>query len=122
LAVSLIDYKLCIFDYLRAMATMRSKYIPEEARATIMNYFRIPLNLIVVVILLKDFHIQVIFMSCVFFLGIAAASMYLLYKLTSHNIKPSSPAVSVLATQQEKMLHVAHSSADGNEQMGTTMA
>ncbi len=59
------------------MATMRSKYVPEEgkfhtynrkfifhflARATIMNYFRIPLNLIVVVILLKvrrkniDFH------------------------------------------------------------------
>jgi len=53
------------------MATMRSKYVPEEgllkkilflinrilfiylARATIMNYFRIPLNLIVVVILLK---------------------------------------------------------------------
>jgi hypothetical protein len=51
------------------MATMRSKYVPEEgmfviginafdilfflARATVMNYFRIPLNLIVVVILLK---------------------------------------------------------------------
>jgi hypothetical protein len=53
------------------MATMRSKYVPEEglflnsifnksnlfliylARATIMNYFRIPLNLIVVIILLK---------------------------------------------------------------------
>lgn len=53
------------------MATMRSKYVPEEgkekrasiesnrsifrflARATVMNYFRIPLNLIVVVILLR---------------------------------------------------------------------
>jgi hypothetical protein len=56
LAVSLGDYELTLtvyFDYLRAMATMRSKYVPEEARATIMNYFRIPLNLIVVVILLK---------------------------------------------------------------------
>jgi hypothetical protein len=54
---------------IRAMATMRSKYVPEEgmfiielllhlflislARATVMNYFRIPLNLIVVIILLK---------------------------------------------------------------------
>ena len=51
------------------MATMRSKYVPEEGlfdfplilsttmsvlvRATVMNYFRIPLNLIVVIILLK---------------------------------------------------------------------
>ena len=52
----------------RSMATLRSTYVPEEgrslislirltrnflARATIMNYFRIPLNFIVVVILLK---------------------------------------------------------------------
>ena len=53
------------------MATMRGTYVPEEgkfgdsrldkcnnffihsARATIMNYFRIPLNFIVVVILMK---------------------------------------------------------------------
>jgi hypothetical protein len=33
LAVSLGDYELTLtvyFDYLRAMATMRSKYVPEE--------------------------------------------------------------------------------------------
>jgi hypothetical protein len=63
------------------MATMRSKYVPEEglfsnsifnqsnyffvylARATIMNYFRIPLNLIVVVILLKVTENQSYFFS-----------------------------------------------------------
>lgn len=74
LAVSRIITKLieniCSIDG-RAMATMRGTYVPEEgkfgdsrlnkcnhflihsARATIMNYFRIPLNLIVVIILLK---------------------------------------------------------------------
>jgi len=120
--IAFLIFEFCIGVFWPAMATMRSKYIPEEARATIMNYFRVPLNLIVVVILLKDFHIQVIFMSCVFFLCIAAVSMYLLYKLTLNNTKSSSPAVSVLATQQEKMLHATHSSMDGNEQMGTAMA
>jgi len=30
---------------------MRSQYIPEEARSTIMNFFRIPLNLFVCVVL-----------------------------------------------------------------------
>lgn len=45
-----------------------------------MNYFRIPLNLIVVVILLKDFELKIIFMSCVFFLLLAGASMIVLHK------------------------------------------
>lgn len=30
---------------------MRSQYIPEEARSTIMNFFRIPLNIFVCVVL-----------------------------------------------------------------------
>ena len=67
-----MNFRVLFLDY-RAMATMRSKYVPEEglfhknslnnisnthsliisARATVMNYIRIPLNLIVVVILLK---------------------------------------------------------------------
>jgi hypothetical protein len=34
-----------------ALGTMRSKYIPEQTRATIMNFFRVPLNAIVVIIL-----------------------------------------------------------------------
>lgn len=30
---------------------MRSQYIPEEARSTIMNFFRIPLNIFVCIVL-----------------------------------------------------------------------
>ncbi|CAF0782605.1 unnamed protein product [Adineta steineri] len=81
---SFLIFEFCIGIFWPAMATMRSKYVPEEARATIMNYFRIPLNLIVVVILLRDFHLKVIFMSCVFFLVLAAISMSLLHKLYHH--------------------------------------
>ncbi len=32
---------------------MRSRYIPEEVRATMMNIFRVPLNVIVVAVLIK---------------------------------------------------------------------
>ena len=35
------------------ISTLRSRYIPEEARTAVLNLVRIPLNLIVVVILLK---------------------------------------------------------------------
>ncbi len=34
-----------------SMMTMRSNYVPEEMRATIINFFRIPLNLFVCVVL-----------------------------------------------------------------------
>jgi hypothetical protein len=42
-------------------------------------------------------------------------------RLTLNYTKSSSPAVNVLAAQQEKMLHAAHSSIDENEQIGTMM-
>ncbi|KAJ3119064.1 Molybdate-anion transporter [Nowakowskiella sp. JEL0407] len=39
--------------YFPSIGTLRGKFIPEEMRATIMNVFRIPLNLIVVVLLMN---------------------------------------------------------------------
>jgi hypothetical protein len=39
--------------YFPAIGSLRSNVIPEETRSTVMNLFRIPLNIIVVVILLR---------------------------------------------------------------------
>jgi hypothetical protein len=39
--------------YFPSVGTIRGKLVPEETRATIMNVFRVPLNLIVVGSLLK---------------------------------------------------------------------
>jgi hypothetical protein len=35
------------------MGSLKSQKIPEETRSTIMNLFRIPLNLVVVLVLIK---------------------------------------------------------------------
>jgi hypothetical protein len=43
----------CCGIYWPALGTMRSRYIPEEVRATMMNIFRVPLNVIVVAVLIK---------------------------------------------------------------------
>ncbi|CAF0780914.1 unnamed protein product [Rotaria sp. Silwood1] len=124
--ISFLIFEFCIGIFWPAMATMRSKYISEEARATVMNYFRIPLNFIVVVILLKDFHLKIIFMSCVFFLSLAAAAMFLLHKLALHSIPTSSTINKLLSEQEEKMLQAMTSSIDeninNNEQNGNSMA
>ena len=46
-------FELCCGMYFPIIGTLRSKYVPEETRATIMNIFRVPLNLIVVMVLLR---------------------------------------------------------------------
>ncbi|UJR37609.1 hypothetical protein I4U23_030306 [Adineta vaga] len=117
--IAFLIFEFCIGLFWPAMATMRSKYVPEEARATVMNYIRIPLNFIVVVILLKDFHLKIIFMSCVFFLILAAVSMFLLHKLTIHRTISLSPTANLLTTQHDRLLHMSNSSKDEdmNEQI-----
>lgn len=54
--VQLVSF--CVFEILigmfwPSMMTLRAKYVPEEQRSTIINTFRIPLNLFVCIILWK---------------------------------------------------------------------
>lgn len=53
LFISFNLFELCCGLYFPTLGTLRSKLVPEEIRSTIMNVFRVPLNLIVVVALLK---------------------------------------------------------------------
>eukprot|EP01023_Acetabularia_acetabulum_P041860 TRINITY_DN4100_c0_g1_i7.p2 TRINITY_DN4100_c0_g1~~TRINITY_DN4100_c0_g1_i7.p2 ORF type:complete len:331 (-),score=60.07 TRINITY_DN4100_c0_g1_i7:406-1398(-) len=61
----------CLFEGLvgvfwPSMMTMRAHYVPEELRATIINYFRIPLNLFVCIVLynVHAFPLSVMFGLC----------------------------------------------------------
>lgn len=67
-------YEVAVGIFWPGMGTMRSKYVPEEGRATIMNIFRIPLNALVCLILVYqgDLPINVVFIFCVAFIGICA--------------------------------------------------
>jgi len=49
--LSFLTFEATVGIFWPALGTMRSKYIPESSRATIMNFFRIPLNGIVVLLL-----------------------------------------------------------------------
>ncbi|VAH05311.1 unnamed protein product [Triticum turgidum subsp. durum] len=67
-------FESCVGIFWPSIMKMRSQYIPEEARSTIMNFFRIPLNLFVCVVLynVNAFPIAVMFGMCSIFLFIAA--------------------------------------------------
>jgi MFS family permease len=66
-----IVFEVCVGIFWPAMGYLRGKYIPEETRSTTMNFFRVPLNIIVIAILYQNFSMHVIFQFCVGLLLIA---------------------------------------------------
>ena len=46
-------FEVCVGCFWPAISTLRAKYIPDNVRSTVMNIFRVPLNLIVILSLLN---------------------------------------------------------------------
>ncbi|KAL5715486.1 hypothetical protein ACHQM5_017297 [Ranunculus cassubicifolius] len=67
-------FESCVGIFRPSIMKMRSQYIPEAARSTIMNFFRIPLNIFVCIVLynVNAFPITVMFGMCSIFLFMAA--------------------------------------------------
>ncbi|XP_042001273.1 molybdate-anion transporter-like [Salvia splendens] len=67
-------FESCVGLFWPSIMKMRSQYIPEEARSTIMNFFRIPLNIFVCIVLynVNAFPITVMFGMCSIFLFVAS--------------------------------------------------
>ncbi|KAG0497831.1 hypothetical protein HPP92_002207 [Vanilla planifolia] len=67
-------FEACVGIFWPSIMKMRSQYIPEEARSTIMNFFRIPLNIFVCVVLynVNAFPISIMFGMCSIFLFMAS--------------------------------------------------
>lgn len=74
----------CVGLFWPCMMKMRAQYVPEDVRSTIMNVFRIPLNLFVCVILFNValFPHWLMFSMCALFLLAAAAAQRKLERLT----------------------------------------
>ncbi len=53
LLFSPLSCRASVFSSAHVQGTLRSIYVPESTRAGVMNFFRIPLNAFVVVVLLK---------------------------------------------------------------------
>lgn len=89
---SFVVFEVCVGLFWPSLGFMRGIYVPETTRATTMNFFRFPLNLIVVGILLQNLNMAVIFQCCVAFLLLAAVAQHWLYKLAQLTNFKSSPA------------------------------
>lgn len=74
LLLGFCTFESCVGIFWPSIMKMRSQYIPEEARSTIMNFFRVPLNIFVCIVLynVAAFPISVMFGMCSIFLFVAA--------------------------------------------------
>ncbi|CAI5955748.1 unnamed protein product, partial [Closterium sp. NIES-65] len=86
-------FEVCVGVFWPSIMKMRSQFIPEEARATIMNFFRIPLNCFVCIVLynVSAFPITAMFGMCSIFLAMAAVLQRRLFAISSPS-KPGTPA------------------------------
>lgn len=66
-------FEVCIGVFWPSMMRMRAHYLPDDLRATLINCFRIPLNLFVCAVLynVKSFPLGVMFGLCAAFMFIA---------------------------------------------------
>lgn len=88
--VGFCTFEACVGVFWPSIMKMRSQYIPEEARSTIMNFFRIPLNIFVCIVLYNVDAVPITIMLgiCSIFLSIAAVLQRRLMMIgESHRLK-----------------------------------
>eukprot|EP01083_Nonionella_stella_P025063 69048_1 len=77
-----IVFECCVGMYFPTIGGLRGKYVPDNVRATIMNIFRIPLNVIVVVVLwyIDQLGLKNVFILAAVLLLQASLASYVLTK------------------------------------------
>jgi len=82
--VSFFVFEICVGLFWPSMGFLRGRYVPEDVRSTVMNFFRIPLNLIVVVVLwnIGTMSELTVFLCCFGCLLMSLYGQYHLVKLT----------------------------------------
>ena len=85
--IGFLVFEVCCGIYFPSVGTMRSKYIPEEVRSTVMNVFRIGLNLIVVITLINIDYLatDTVFLLCTLLLTVAVLCQHRLFVLVEQN-------------------------------------
>jgi MFS family permease len=80
-------FEVCCGIYFPSAGSMRSKYIPEEVRSTVMNVFRVGLNAIVVLTLINidALATDTVFLLCTLLLTVAVLAQHRLFVLAEQN-------------------------------------
>jgi MFS family permease len=94
--LSFFVFEVCVGMFWPCSGVMRSKYVPEEVRATTMNFFRVPLNLIVVCVLsnigkLSEFAVFLLCTACILPALLCQIQLVALTVESPDNVKKNLP-------------------------------
>jgi MFS transporter, MFS domain-containing protein family, molybdate-anion transporter len=84
--LALIIFEIVCGVYFPAMGTMRAKYVPEETRSAIMNFLRVPLNVIVCVTLYVNVQNALVFQICAGLMIVAVICQHRLFTISKVSI------------------------------------
>jgi MFS family permease len=76
--IGFLVFECCVGVYFPTIGVIKSRIVPENSRATVYNIYRVPLNMIVLVVLLGDFTLVHTFELCSVLLAFAAVCSGLL--------------------------------------------
>jgi len=96
-------FEMCVGCFWPAISMLRAKYIPDNVRSTVMNLFRVPLNIIVILSLLNigNMSVSMVFTGCTILHILAFLCCVRL--MTSPKEVPSYDTVSVDDNQEVEM-------------------
>lgn len=82
-------YEACVGMFWPCMGTLKGMYIPENVRSTVMNYFRVPTNLFVVLTLnrVSQMNRNTVFMICLALVTISAVAQFILLNILENKEK-----------------------------------
>ena len=83
---ALLAFELICGLYFPAIGTMRAKYVPEVTRSAIMNYFRVPLNVIVCATLYRNMPNTTVFRFCAVLMMVAVLCQQRLFSVSKASI------------------------------------
>ncbi len=82
---SFLVFETCVGVFYPAYGVIKSEEIPENVRSSVMSIFRIPLNILVVLILVvKDIQPRVVFGFCIFVHAVGLICYYRFYQNVTH--------------------------------------
>jgi len=86
---SFLIFEICCGLYFPCLGTLRGKYIPEHTRAAVMNFFRLPLNILVVAVLTRvgTMENETVFYVCAGWMVVAFLLMNQLLRMTPSTVR-----------------------------------
>merc|ERR1719263_468465 len=69
--IAFLVFEFCVGVYFPTIGVVKSEVVPERVRSTMYNFYRVPLNVIVVCLLLTNISMTKVYATCAVLLGVA---------------------------------------------------